>query len=36
MVVPEKTGSGYDAVKFTAVLLSIPISLYTLGQIFSH
>ena len=36
VVVPEKTSSGYDAVKFTAVLLSIPISLYTLGQIFSH
>ena len=36
VVVPEKTGGAYDAVKFTAVLLSIPISLYTLGQIFKH
>lgn len=37
IVVPEKSGSGArEAIGFTAMLLTIPITLYTLGQIFSH
>jgi protein involved in polysaccharide export with SLBB domain len=37
IMVPEKSGTGArEAIGFTAMLLTIPITLYTLGQIFSH
>jgi protein involved in polysaccharide export with SLBB domain len=37
IAVPEKSGTGArEAIGFTAMLLTIPITLYTLGQIFSH
>jgi protein involved in polysaccharide export with SLBB domain len=37
IVVPEKSAGGArEAIGFTAMLLTIPITLYTLGQIFSH